>query len=133
MKRVENEEIQNVFFLDPVSKLEIPSLLSYMDVLYIGWENNPLYRFGISPNKLIDYMLSAKPILHSVNAANDWVAETNCGISVMAESPQEIAKGIDYLFSLDDSILHEMGQRGYLYASENLNYSFLAEKCLSIF
>lgn len=133
MKRVENEEIQNVFFLDPVSKLEIPSLLSCMDVLYIGWENNPLYRFGISPNKLIDYMLSAKPILHSVNAANDWVAETNCGISVMAESPQEIAKGIDYLFSLDDSILHEMGQRGYLYASENLNYSFLAEKCLSIF
>lgn len=133
MLRVESENIQNVIFLDPVSKLEVPSLLSCMDVLYIGWENNPLYRFGISPNKLIDYMLSAKPILHSVNAANDWVAETKCGISVMAESPQEIAKGIDYLFSLDDSILYEMGQRGYLYASENLNYSFLAEKCLSIF
>ena len=52
--RVIKEKIQNVVFLDAVQKKEIPSLLTKMDALYIGWQNNPIYRFGVSPNKLID-------------------------------------------------------------------------------
>lgn len=130
VQRVKDERIDNVFFLEPVLKREIPFLLSQMDVLYIGWENNPLYRFGISPNKLIDYMMSGKPILHSVNAANDWVAEYDAGVSVAAESSEEIAKGIEYIFSLDKDILYEKGQRGKRFVCQNLNYTVLAEKII---
>ncbi|MFK1715500.1 hypothetical protein ACIW90_20880 [Bacteroides fragilis] len=99
-----------------------------MDVLYIGWEKNPLYRFGISPNKLIDYMMSQKPILHSVCAANDWVKEADCGITVNAESPQEIAAGIIEIFSFSDVELINKGGRGRKFAEENLSYPFLAKK-----
>lgn len=126
--RVIKEQIHNVVFLDPVLKNEIPTLLADLDVLYIGWENNPLYRFGISPNKLIDYMLSGKPILHSVNAANDWVAESGCGISVQAEIPQEIVRGIKYLFSLNSETLSTMGERGKEYVVQYFSYSILAKK-----
>ncbi len=128
--RVEKEQIHNVIFLDSVLKNEIPVLLADMDVLYIGWENNPLYRFGISPNKLIDYMLSGKPILHSVNAANDWVAEFDCGISVPAENPTEIAKGIKYLFSLNKDELLVKGSKGREYIMKHFSYSILAKKFL---
>ena len=51
-----------------------------MDGLYIGWERNSIYRFGISPNKLLDYMLVGRPVIHAVEAANDAVAECGCGI-----------------------------------------------------
>lgn len=131
VRRVKEERIDNVFFLDPVVKNEIPSLLAQMDVLYIGWENNPLYRFGISPNKLIDYMMSGKPILHSVNASNDWVKEYDCGVSVPAELPEKIAIGIKFIFSLTNDELRIMGQRGQSFAIENLNYSYLAQKFIS--
>ncbi|WP_270542610.1 glycosyltransferase family 4 protein [Butyricimonas paravirosa] len=128
VQRTKREKISNVVFLDSVFKNEIPSLLADMDVLYIGWENNPLYRFGISPNKLIDYMLSGKPILHSVNAANDWVAELDCGVSVPAENPKAIVQGVEYLFSLNKDILLAKGGRGNEYAMKHFDYSILAKK-----
>ena len=57
MQRVRNEHIENVFFLPSIHKLAVPEFLMQMDVLYIGWKKNPLYRFGISPNKIFDYIL----------------------------------------------------------------------------
>ena len=33
----------------------------------------PLFRYGVSPNKLIDYMAAARPIIHAIEAANDDV------------------------------------------------------------
>lgn len=128
MNRVDKEKISNVIFLDSVMKNEIPALLSEVDVLYIGWENNPLYKYGISPNKLIDYMLSGKPILHSVNAVNDWVAESGCGISVEAEDPTKIKEGIEYLFSLDNETRYILGSKGKKYAMQYFKYSVLAKK-----
>lgn len=131
--RIKEENINNVYFLDAISKLEIPDLLKQMDVLYIGWENNPLYRFGISPNKLIDYMMAGKPILHSVNAANDWVFDCKCGVSVSAESPSEIAEGIECIFSFDRISMDEMGKRGKVFVQKELDYAILSKKILAKF
>ena len=128
VNRVTKENIHNVVFLDAVLKKEIPVLLAEMDALYIGWENNPLYRFGISPNKLIDYMLSGKPILHSVNASNDWVADAGCGISAKAEDSIAIAKGIKCLFSLNNETLENMGAKGKEFVMEHFSYTRLAKK-----
>jgi glycosyltransferase involved in cell wall biosynthesis len=127
-ERVEKEYISNVYLLDPVSKKEIPSLLEMMDGLYIGWEKNPLYKFGISPNKLIDYMMAGKPIIHSVNAANDWVQEANCGISVEAENAIAIAEAIDRLFTWDSQERNLAGRRGKIFVEKELSYSILAQK-----
>ena len=127
-QRAKVENITNVYFLEPVSKREVPSLLSLMDALYIGWENNPLYRFGISPNKLIDYMMSKKVIVHSVNAANDWVQEVGCGISIEAENSIAISKAIDELFTWDSKTCLEKGQRGQTFVLEKLSYSYLSRK-----
>lgn len=127
-QRAKVENIANVCFLEPVSKREVPSLLSLMDALYIGWENNPLYRFGISPNKLIDYMMSKKVIVHSVNAANDWVQEVDCGISIEAENAVAISKAIDDLFAWDSKKRIEKGQRGQTFVMKQLSYSYLSRK-----
>jgi glycosyltransferase involved in cell wall biosynthesis len=56
---------RNVFFLPPVPKQAVPMLLSSADLLYIGWLKSPLYRFGVSPNKLLDYMMSGRPVVHA--------------------------------------------------------------------
>ena len=73
-------------------------------------------------------MLSGKPILHSVNAANDWVAEAGSGVSVKAEDSLAIAKGIKCLFSLNGETMENMGVRGKEFVMRHFSYVFLAKK-----
>ncbi len=64
-QRVRDEGIANVAMFAPIPKLQIPNLLSAFDIAYIGWQRTPIYRFGIAPNKLMDYMMAKRPVLHS--------------------------------------------------------------------
>ena len=129
-KEVADRGLSNVFFLEPIAKKSVPRLLSEFDMLYLGWHDNPLYRFGISPNKLIDYMMAGKPVIHSVNAANDLVKDCGCGASVPPESPAEIVRALNFVSGLTESERVIMGSRGREHILKNYNYDFLAEKFL---
>jgi glycosyltransferase involved in cell wall biosynthesis len=120
--------LKNVLFLDPVKKPVIPALLSEMDGLYLGWRKSPLYRFGISPNKLFDYMMAGKPVIHSVEAANDIVAESRCGITVAPEDAPAIARAVRQLLSRDPQDRREMGERGTRYVLQHHTYDALAKR-----
>jgi len=130
LRFVEKNNLTNVIFLPAVSKYSIPNFLNEMDILYIGWKNSPLYHFGISPNKLFDYMMSAKPIIHAVEAANDPVAESGCGISVSPENAVAIAEAIKKLFFMSAVERKEMGMRGREYVKINHDYKILAKRFL---
>ena len=132
VQRVADEGIKNVFFFDPIPKTQVPSLLSLMDLLFIGWNKNPLYRFGISPNKIFDYMMSGKPIVHAVEAANDPVVEAGCGISVEPENPDAIADAIMKLASISASEREEMGRKGHDYVLKYHTYSVLSQKFVDV-
>lgn len=126
-ERVKNEEIDNIIFLPPVSKEEIPAVLSLADCLYIGWQNNPLYKYGISPNKLLDYMMSGRPIIHSVSATNDWVKAGECGISVEAENSKALANALLEMSKLPESLRNKMGNNGREFCKNKFNYYDLAK------
>lgn len=124
-------KLDNVLFLDSISKKMVPAFLNKMDVLYIGWQNKPIYRFGISPNKLIDYMMASKPILHSVTAGNDLVQEANCGISVPAEDVDAVADAIKKFMVMSKAELSALGKNGKEYVIKHHDYKVLAEKFIA--
>lgn len=113
-----------------MQKAAIPSLLASMDVCYIGLQKQSLFRFGVSPNKLMDYMIAGKPIIHAIEAGNDLVAESGCGISVPPEDPDAIANAIKRLMSMSPAEREEMGRRGREYVIANHDYNILAKKFL---
>lgn len=122
------KKLDNIVFLPSVKKQSIPALLDKMDVLYIGLQKQSLFRFGISPNKLMDYMMAAKPVIHAIEAGNDLVEESGCGISVQSESPKEIAEAILKLKAISQSERKNMGENGKKYVIKNHDYKFLAKK-----
>ena len=126
--RVEAEGLENVLFFDPVPKTQIPALLDLFDIAYIGWNRQPLYRFGIAPNKLMDYMMAGKVVLHSVEAGNDSVGEAGCGLTVRPEDANEVAKGIRRLMALNSVERKMMGERGRDYVMRNHTYPVLARR-----
>lgn len=131
-QRVQRESLVNLTMFEPIPKAWIPNLLHRLDIAFIGWQNQPIYRFGISPNKLLDYMMAACPVLHSVSAGNDPVTESKCGLSVPAESPKAIADGILMLAGLSGEEREEMGKKGKAYVQSNHAYSILADQFLTI-
>jgi glycosyltransferase involved in cell wall biosynthesis len=122
-----------VELLEPVKRNQVPELLSQMDALYVGLQRQPLFRFGVSPNKLMDYMMAAKPVIFAIDAGNDMVADANCGISIEPEDSTAIAQAAQKLAFLSKEELKEMGQRGKEYILENNEYDVLSEKFLSVF
>lgn len=120
--------LDHVFFLPAVPKTLIPSILNHMDILYIGLKKQPLFRFGISPNKLIDYLMSGKPIIQAISAGNDIVSEAGCGYTIAPENPQKIAETVRQMLSLPQKELDKMGQQGKAYGLKNHDYKVLSEK-----
>ena len=127
-QRVAAEAIANVALFDPVPKAQIPALLAALDVAYIGWLRVPIYRFGIGPNKLMDYMMGGCAVLHSVDAGNDPVAEAGCGLTVAPESPAAVADGVRRLAALPATERRAMGERGRAFVLATRTYPVLARR-----
>ena len=102
-----------------------------LDIAYIGWQRVPIYRFGIAPNKLMDYMMAGCAVLHSVEAGNDPVAESGCGLTVAAESPQAVADGLRWLAALPGTERRAMGERGRAFVLAHHTYPVLAQRFIS--
>jgi glycosyltransferase involved in cell wall biosynthesis len=122
--------LARVRFLGRIPKLAVRSALEACDALYLGWKRRSIYRFGVSPNKLYDYMAAARPIVHATSAPGDPVAECGCGISVEAEDPAALATAIEQLAALPASARAELGARGRRQAEEHHDYPVLASQLL---
>ena len=127
-RRVADEGLHNVTWLPPIPKAQMPSLLGAIAIAYIGWQPVPIYRFGIAPNKLMDYMMAGVPVLHSVDAGNDPVAEARCGLTVPPEAPAAIAAGLRQLAGLGADERRAMGERGRAFVRAHHDYAVLARR-----
>lgn len=126
--RVRAEGLANVAMFDAIPKAQIPVLLAAFDVAYIGWQRTPIYRFGIAPNKLMDYMMARRPVLHSVEAGNDPVAEAGAGLTVPPEDAQAVADGLRRLAALSPQERAAMGERGRAFVLAHHTYPVLAQR-----
>ncbi|HPM45813.1 MAG TPA: glycosyltransferase family 4 protein [bacterium] len=134
IKLKEEEKLENVTFIDPVKKEQVPSLLSFADVFYIGWHKNNLYKYGISANKLFDYMYAGKPVIHSVQIeSNDSVKESASGISVEPENPDAIANAVLKLYNMSENDRMEIGRKGKEHILLNHTYEKLSDSYIKIF
>lgn len=122
--RVRSDGLKNVLMLDPVTKAELPSYLKRMDVglhLVADWE---VFKRGMSPNKLHDYLGVGLPVLsNAVGEPHLILKESKAGIGV---SPREIAKGIEALKQLKADELRAMGRNGRHWMENNRSRPIVA-------
>jgi glycosyltransferase involved in cell wall biosynthesis len=90
----------------------------------------PIYRFGIAPNKLMDYMMAGRAVLHSVEAGNDPVAEAGCGVTVAPGDAGAVAEGLLRLAALPAAERAAMGARGRVFVEAKHTYPVLAARFL---
>ena len=130
-QRVADQGLTQVTLLPPIPKAQIPAFLAQIDIAYIGWQRVPIYRFGIAPNKLMDYMMAGCAVLHSVEAGNDPVAESGCGLTVAPENPQAVVDGLRRLAALPAAERLAMGERGRAFVLAHHSYPVLAQRFIA--
>ncbi len=128
---VRNLGLKNILFIPPISKKEVISVLKkYADVCYIGWRKRKLYKYGISANKIFDYLYVGKPILHSFSGGKevDIIQQANCGVSVEAENPKAIADSIIEFYTMSKKERQILGLNGRNYLFKYYTYDKLTKK-----
>ena len=127
-EQVLRENLKNVLIFDPVDKSQIQSLLSFFDICYIGLPNKKIFQYGVSPNKLFDYMYAKKPILYAINDDNNVVLSANCGITVEPENTKAIADGILKFYRMTKIKRNELGNNGKNFVLENHTYDIIGNE-----
>ena len=128
IKKSEEYNLKNVKFYSPINKNLIPSTLKKGDAMIVIAKNTPLYKYGISFNKIFEYFASSKPIIFSGNVANDMVKEANAGISVEAENIEKIKEAVLSLYSMSKEQREVLGKNGRKYVEENYDTNVLSKK-----
>ncbi len=119
--------LDNVVFCPTVPYEEAVWLIRHSDVGYAGARDIPsVYRYGISFNKIMDFMQAALPIILPIKASYNPVSDAQCGIVTGSDRARDIADAILSLKALTPAQRAEMGERGRRYAAQVHDYDRIA-------
>ena len=132
IKRAEQLGLDNVEFPSAVPKADISRVMAEADAFIYGLRDLPLYRYGISLNKLTDYLAAGRPIVFFGNSSYDPVEQARAGFSVPPGDPIAVADAIEKLVAMSPQERKAMGERGRNYLLEHHTIPNLAEKYMRV-
>lgn len=120
------EDIVKIYNLVPKNK--VSDILNNFDIVYLSLKDSPLYRFGISLNKLFDYMASGRIIIFAGNSKNNPIKDANAGYSIAPNDVETLEKTILEIYNLSQEKRDEIGQKIRKYAEDNYSIEILVDK-----
>jgi len=134
IKTAKDLNLKSVEFRDMVSKDEVYGVMEKSDIFIFVLKNMPLLiKYGISSNKLIDYMAVGRPIIFAVKSKNNPVKDAKAGLTVEPENAQALSKTIKKMASLSFKKRLKMANNARKYAEKYHNIEVLADKLLKLF
>ena len=124
--------IPNVIFADPVPNEDVPELLATADVGVVHTTYNPVYRFGISFNKVFDYMAAGVPIVFACSTVNDPVEAAGAGTTVVPDNPEALSAALVTLADCDIAERRRMGEAGRRFVETHHDMAQLGERFADI-
>jgi glycosyltransferase involved in cell wall biosynthesis len=120
--------LTNVEIRDPVPKKDVAAVLQQADCFVCCIKRSPVYSYGVSMNKVCDYLMSGKPVIFSGESAYDPIAEAQAGISVAGEDPEALAGAMTRMSALSADERHEMGRRGVAWVRNHHDIELLTDR-----
>ena len=128
----ERRRLDNVDFVDPVPKREVPGWLARADACLLPYQDNALFA-GALPNKAFDYLGAARPIVAAAprGELTRMVERAACGVAVPPEDGAAMAGAIRAL-AADRPAARRMGESGRRYALEHYDRAALAARFVAL-
>lgn len=112
IKKTVKFDLKNILFVQTQPLDKYPYVLNASDVCLVTLRKNLLT--PVVPGKLLSIMASGRPVLASIPLMGDApkiIEESNCGISVEAGRPDELASAILKLYN-NVELCRRMGENG---------------------
>jgi len=123
--------MDHVYFFSSIPKQEVYATLYLADVLLVSFARTEK-KFGISPNKLNDYLLIGKPVLFSGTVQDDIVTAAGAGETIETDDRETYAAALKRLLALDEEQRAEIERSSYRYVEQHHNIEHLAERFLQL-
>jgi glycosyltransferase involved in cell wall biosynthesis len=117
-----------VRFEPPVPKAQIPDIAAQADAFILNVRDLPLYRYGISMNKLFDYLAAGRPIIFAGPAEDNPVAAAGAGLCVPGDDVAGMAAAMESLAVMPYEARVSMGQRGRAYVAQHYSFEKLSAR-----
>lgn len=124
--------LPNLTFAPRVPKSQVQDFLTRCDLLYLSVHNSTVWDYGLSLNKLIDYMLAAKPIVASYSGYPSMINEAECGTFVPAGDATALSDEVRRYASMPLQTRESMGEKGRAWLLTNRDYAVLAQDYLEV-
>jgi glycosyltransferase involved in cell wall biosynthesis len=128
LERVRAEGLTNVEFMAAVPKNQVYALLLQAHGFLLILQDSPVFRWGVSPNKLFDYFAMGRPVLFGVNTPYNPVADSGAGLTFAPGDPGAFVGAVKALASLTAEERVTMGEAGRKHVRENYDFRKLALK-----
>jgi len=133
MKVAAEKDLRNILLLDAIPRTQVQAMLQRFDCCYVGLLELPeLYQYGVSMNKMFEYMLAAKPVIASLSSPGNPIEVSGGGVIVPPETAAPLAEAIQQLALAPSDQRAAMGRRGREYVVREHDIGLLAKRYLKL-
>ncbi|MCV0403172.1 MAG: glycosyltransferase family 4 protein [Chloroflexi bacterium] len=111
-RRAAEARLPHVHFHPPIPKASIPATLARADALLVNFADAPVYEYGLSPNKLFDYMAARRPVLLATRLTDTPIHERGSGMAFEPGNPDSLARALARMVAMSAAEREAMGVRG---------------------
>ena len=125
--------LQNVYIKNSLPKNKIIDVLINSDVLFLSLLDTPLYKYGISMNKLFEYMAVGRIVILAGNPRNNPLSEANAGFTVPPNDVNGLKNTILKIYNLSERERNDIGRKLRKHVENNYSIKVLVNKLEDIF
>lgn len=120
-------DLHNVTFVPKIQKNKVVDFLSKSSLLLHSFQMKPIFEYGISPNKFVDYMYSGRPIIVMFSGYQSLINESGCGEFIPSEDSDALVNKIMEYYYKSEEELNYIGSKGKQFALDNLAFDKLSK------
>ncbi len=115
-----------------IPKAWVPTVLRALDAAVVHTTYTPVYRYGISFNKLFEYMAAERPVVFACDSAYDPVAANGAGVTIRPDDADALRNAYLELASMDPARRAAMGAAGHAYVEREHNMVRLGDTLAAV-
>jgi len=124
--------VASVAVTGPIPKAQVPRVLRALDAAVVHTTRTPVYRYGVSFNKLFEYMAAERPIVFACETSYDPIERSGAGLTVPPDDPGALAAAFLRVADMAPAARAAMGAEGRAFVAREHDFGQLGETLAAV-